>query len=153
VSLILATGSNLLDKKTNLDNALRILKTKFSFIAASRVYTSEAVEYLNQPEFYNQVLEFEIPKISAQDTLQIINKIELELGRKRDIPKGPRIIDIDIIFWNLDEINSSNLTIPHPAWKQRSFVSLPLQELPYCKNIVKKYIIPNSFSNSAFPLK
>lgn len=153
MSLILATGSNLLDRKENLENALKILKTKFKFIAASNIYTSEAIEYLDQPEFYNQVIEFEIPLFSPQEVLKIINTIEAQLGRKRDIPKGPRIIDIDIIFWNLDNINTDTLTVPHPAWEQRSFVSLPLQELPYCEKIKKKYIIPNSFSNSAFPLK
>jgi 2-amino-4-hydroxy-6-hydroxymethyldihydropteridine diphosphokinase len=153
MSLILATGSNLLDRLDNLNHALEILKSKFNFLAASRVYTSEAIEYLDQPEFCNQVLEFEIPTISPQETLEIINRIEFDLGRKRDIPKGPRTIDIDIIFWGLDKVSTPKLTIPHPAWNERSFVCLPLQELPFCKKIENDYIIPNSFNNSAFPLK
>jgi len=58
-----------------------------------------------------------------------ILKIEIALGRKREIPLGPRIIDIDIIYYNDEIINSSTLTIPHPSMAQRKFVLMPLTEI------------------------
>lgn len=152
MSLILATGSNIGDKKSNLDSALKLLSEHFNFIAKSRIYHSPAIEYLNQPDFFNQVLEFEIPKLTPQQTIALILKIEKDLGRTRDIDKGPRTIDIDIIFWKTDKISSDNLTIPHPAWSERSFVTLPLAELPYYETIKKSFIIPNKFDNSAEPI-
>lgn len=152
MSLIIATGSNLGDREKNLDQALEKLKGHFKFVAKSRIYFSAAIEYLNQPDFYNQVLEFEIPESSPEDTMDLILSIEQELGRRRDIPKGPRTIDIDIIFWKTESINAKNLTVPHPAWDQRSFVTLPLQELPYFQEIKKSFIIPTQFTNTATPV-
>jgi len=152
MSLILATGTNLGNREENLLLAKNLLSQNFKFIAESRIYTSPAVEYLNQPDFYNQVLEFEIPKFSPTDTMEKILLIEAQLGRKRDIPKGPRIIDIDIIFWKLDKISSDNISVPHPAWQDRSFVALPLQELPYFQTIKKSFIIPTKFNNTASPI-
>jgi len=61
--------------------------------------------------------------------MEEILKIEMALGRKREIPLGPRIIDIDIIYFNDEIINSSNLTIPHPSMADRKFVLIPLAEI------------------------
>lgn len=152
MSLIIATGSNLGDRAKNLLEAKETLSQYFKFIFESRIYSSPAIEYLNQPDFYNQVLEFEIPGSSPAETMDLILSIELQLGRKRDIPKGPRTIDIDIIFWKTEEIHTKNLTVPHPAWDQRSFVTLPLQELPYFQEIKKRFIIPKQFTNTATPV-
>ena len=152
MSLILDTGSNIGDKSGSLARAKELLSDEFTFIAESRVYTSLAVEYLNQPDFYNQVLEFEIPNLSPQETLKKINSIEHILGRTRDINKGPRTIDIDIIFWEISSLSDENLQIPHPSWEQRSFVVYPLFELPYFQTIQKHFIIPSTFNNSAKPI-
>jgi 2-amino-4-hydroxy-6-hydroxymethyldihydropteridine diphosphokinase len=152
MSLIIATGSNLKNKKKNLLQAKNQLCKYFDFVAESQIFSSPAIEYLNQPDFYNQVLEFKIPSLSPQETLKVTAQIEYELGRKRDIPKGPRIIDIDIIFWDLDKINQPNLVIPHPAWSERSFVVEPLQQLPFFSKIQNHFIIPKEFKNSATPI-
>ena len=149
MSLILATGSNLGDKLEHLNEAKDILSHHFNFIAESRIYKSAAIEYEKQPEFVNQLLEFEIPNTSPQETIKKILDIEKEMGRRRDITKGPRVIDIDIIFWKTEQISEDNLKIPHPAWSERSFVTLPLAELPYFEVIKKNFIIPKQFSNSA----
>lgn len=147
MSLILATGSNLGDKKQNLNLALKELSKNFKFIAASEIYVSPAVEYFDQPDFYNQVLEFEIPKLSPSKTMELVLNIEQGLGRRRDIPKGPRIIDIDIIFWDLQTIREENLIVPHPSWPERSFVVKPLQQLPYFQIIKKHFAIPSDFDD------
>lgn len=152
MSLIIATGSNLGDKANNLALALNELSTHFDLIQASRIYSSPAIEYLQQPDFYNQVLEFKPPSITPNDALEIMLAIELKLGRKRDISKGPRTIDIDIIFWDLKKHNTKNLVIPHPSWAQRSFVVMPLSELPYFETLKNHYKIPTQFENTAVPL-
>ena len=153
MSLILATGSNIGDKPDSLARAKKLLSEEFILLAESRIYTSPAVEYLNQPDFYNQVLEFEIPNFFPQEALKKINSIEHILGRTRDIDKGPRTIDIDIIFWGLSSLNEESLQIPHPSWEQRSFVVHPLCELPYFQTIQKHFIIPSTFNNSAKPVE
>ena len=153
MSLILATGSNLGDKKSHLSQAKQVLSEHFVFISESKIYTSEAIEYTDQPDFYNQVLEFKLPKLTPNETIKLILDIEKGLGRVRNIDKGPRTVDIDIIFWGLESIIEKDLTIPHPAWDQRSFVVEPLRELPYFQTIKKHFIIPNTFNNSAKPIK
>jgi 2-amino-4-hydroxy-6-hydroxymethyldihydropteridine diphosphokinase len=69
MSLILATGSNLGDKKKHLQNALEKLKDEYKLIASSRVYESSAVGKTDQPSFFNQVLEFDLPHTEPQETM------------------------------------------------------------------------------------
>lgn len=152
MSLIVATGSNIGDRLSHLNAAKNLLKEKFNLIHESRVYKSEAVDYTNQPDFYNQVLEFELPDMAPKDAIEICLDIEARLGRTREIKRGPRNIDIDIIFWGTESINLKNLIVPHPRWSERSFIVLPLQELPYCKILANHYKIPSQFNNTAQPI-
>ncbi len=152
MSLIIATGSNLGDSKATLKRAQEILSTHFEFVAASRIYVSKAVDYENQPDFFNQVLEFRLPAVSPANAMKKLLDIEKDFGRNRDIPRGPRTLDLDILFWNMDEIRTPDLTIPHPRWMQRSFVIKPLQELPFFQTIEKCFTIPKSFTVDAHPI-
>lgn len=153
MSLIIVTGSNLDNKIENLNFAKSKLSKDFQFIAESRIYKSPAVEYTDQDEFYNQALEFKIPEyLTPNQTMQRILEIEKELGRVRTIDKGPRTIDIDIIFWNTQKFNTEKVTIPHPACFERSFVIKPVQELPYFETLKKYFTIPSVFSNKADPI-
>lgn len=153
MSLIIATGSNIGNSQANLFEAKTLLQKKFSLVAESRVYQSAAVDYESQPDFYNQLLEFTLPSdYSAEEVMKILLQTELEMGRRRDIPKGPRTIDLDMIFWGLSEINTPLLTVPHPRWMQRSFIIYPLQELPFFKTIEKCFTIPKSFDVEALPI-
>lgn len=149
MSLILATGSNLGDSKKNLFKARRKLQEKFKLIEASPIYSSKAVDYKDQPSFFNQVLEFKLPNISPQEVLRICLEIETKMGRIRNIDKGPRIIDIDIIFFGIRFLNTQGLTIPHPAWRNRSFVVRPLAHLPFSQKI-KPEFFQQSFETDAF---
>jgi 2-amino-4-hydroxy-6-hydroxymethyldihydropteridine diphosphokinase len=79
-------------------------------------------------------------------------EIENQLGRVRKEKWGPRIIDIDIIFWGLHKIETKILTVPHPFWSQRSFVVEPLKELPFFQTLKKSFKIPNDFENNAKPI-
>lgn len=152
MSLILATGTNLGNKKENLELVKEVLSKDFELVAQSQIFESAAVEYLNQPNFYNQVLEFKLPKLSPIKVLNLILETEKNLGRVRDIDKGPRIIDIDIIFWGLENIKEPGLTVPHPSWHERSFVVRPLQQLPFFKTLEKCFKIPNAFNVEALPI-
>jgi 2-amino-4-hydroxy-6-hydroxymethyldihydropteridine diphosphokinase len=152
MSLFIATGSNLGDRLQHLYDARDILSKKFVFIAESRIYESPAIDYLNQPDFYNQVLEYKIPSVSPESVMKKLLEIEAILGRKRIIAKGPRVIDLDIIFWDNLELNTDILQIPHPRLFERSFVVLPLSELPGFKKLQFKYQFNFTFDNSASPI-
>lgn len=151
MSLILATGSNQGNRLEYLSQAKSLLEDDFQLIAESRVYESPAVDYLDQPDFLNQVLEFKTPNLTPATVLAHIQKIEKSLGRQRVIDKGPRTIDIDILFYDLQQIESQSLTVPHPSWSERSFVVKPLLELPFAKIIRSKFTIPDTFDNVATP--
>jgi 2-amino-4-hydroxy-6-hydroxymethyldihydropteridine diphosphokinase len=152
MSLFIATGSNLGDRLFHLNEARDELSKSFFLISQSRVYESPAVEYLNQPDFYNQVLEFKTPNESPELIMQKLLLIEKNIGRNRTIPKGPRVIDLDILFWDDISILTDSLHIPHPRLFERSFVVLPLSELPGFKKLQKKFHFNFSFDNSASPI-
>jgi 2-amino-4-hydroxy-6-hydroxymethyldihydropteridine diphosphokinase len=150
MSLVLSTGTNLGSREQNLLDAKSRLENYFKLIACSNIYQSPAVDYLDQPDFLNQVLEFELPnEQKPESVLQIILEIELEMGRRRDILKGPRTLDIDILFWGLDKFNEPNLTIPHPRLFERSFIVKPLFELPFAATLKNHFQFPKAFSNTA----
>jgi 2-amino-4-hydroxy-6-hydroxymethyldihydropteridine diphosphokinase len=152
MSLIIATGSNLNQPLEHLKEAKTLLAKKFDLIAASRIYRSAAVDYLDQPDFFNQVLEFKIPPLGPDEVMTWLLETEKSLGRSRDISRGPRIIDMDIVFWGLETHHTKLVTIPHPRWPERSFVIRPLQELPFFKTIEKCFTIPKSFQVEAYPV-
>jgi 2-amino-4-hydroxy-6-hydroxymethyldihydropteridine diphosphokinase len=152
MSLFIATGSNLGDRLQHLNEAKKYLSQKLTLIAESRVYESPAVDYLNQPDFYNQVLEYAIPQDSPESIMDFLLNVEKQMGRNRSIPKGPRIVDLDIIFWADLKIESEKLTLPHPRLFERSFVVLPLSELPGFKKLEQTFSFKFTFDNSASPL-
>jgi 2-amino-4-hydroxy-6-hydroxymethyldihydropteridine diphosphokinase len=152
MSLIIATGSNQGDPIQNLNQAKKILCDQLELIAQSRIYLSAAVDYLAQPDFYNQVLEFSLPSMGPDEVMTWLLEVEISMGRVRDISKGPRMIDLDIIFW-AEELHHTNLVqIPHPRWSERSFIVRPVQELPFFKTIEKCFTIPKSFKVEAYPI-
>ena len=151
MSLIISTGSNLGDRIKHLESAKAELSTYFALKEESRIYESPAVDYTAQPDFLNQVLSFEIPHIQKSEVIRTVLSIEKSLGRVRDIDKGPRTVDIDILFWNAEEYDSVDLIIPHPRLFQRSFIVLPLKELSYFEYLSTKFKFPEEFDNSAYP--
>jgi 2-amino-4-hydroxy-6-hydroxymethyldihydropteridine diphosphokinase len=151
-SLIIATGTNQGNKKENLTLAKLALSKFLNLISESQIYKSEAVDYLDQPDFYNQCLEFEVPITAPQQLMKQLLDVEQEMGRTRDIDKGPRVIDIDIIFLAKLELNTQDLTIPHYAWSNRSFVVRPLHDLSCYQSIQKWFKIPSEFDVEAYPI-
>ena len=152
MSLVISLGSNVGDRLQNITDAKNKIGSKFQLLEESRVYTSEAVDYSDQPDFLNQVIVFEKPEMPPRECINLLLSIENELGRIRDIPKGPRTIDIDILFWELESFDYPNLQVPHPRLFQRSFIVLPLMELKVFKTLSNKFAFSESFCNEAFPL-
>lgn len=128
-NVYLLIGGNMGERMANLAAARARLNIDCGrIIATSSIYETEAWGYKEQPAFLNQALAIETT-LEAEKLMEEILKIEMVLGRKREIPLGPRIIDIDIIYFNDEIINSSNLTIPHPSMADRKFVLIPLAEI------------------------
>jgi len=139
----LLTGGNLGNRMTNLQSAkVFIQKQCGKIILESPVYETEAWGMRRQPSFYNQVLHIETA-MDAFALLREILSIEEQLGRKREIKMGPRIIDIDILFFNNDIIQTPQLTIPHPHLQERRFVLTPLASIAanYIHPVLHKKII------------
>lgn len=124
--IFLGIGSNLGDRPQNLEGVKRLLSIQI--LASSSIYESEPVGYLNQPWFLNAVIQVE-EGLSVRELLNRAQQVEKMLGRKRDIPKGPRTIDIDILFYNDLVLNEPDLIIPHPAIPERKFVLQPMDEV------------------------
>jgi 2-amino-4-hydroxy-6-hydroxymethyldihydropteridine diphosphokinase len=111
----------------------------------SAIYQTAAWGNTDQPDFLNQVIIAET-KLTAQQTMQAILQIEKEMGRLRTVKNAPRIIDIDILFFNKEIINTAELTVPHPQLQNRRFVLVPLNELsPNFKHPVLKKNIHRLF--------
>jgi 2-amino-4-hydroxy-6-hydroxymethyldihydropteridine diphosphokinase len=128
VSYIL-TGSNLGNRLEYLMNAKEaIAKTTGPVVHASSIYETVAWGLEDQPSFLNQALEIHTT-FSASLLLDRLLKIEEDLGRKRDVKYGPRLIDIDILFFNNEVIEQKGLTIPHPQLHNRRFALQCLDDI------------------------
>lgn len=127
-SIFLSLGTNIGDKNKNLLEGLTFLKEFVNILSVSSVYKTEPLLYENQEDFLNIVTEIDYQG-TAKSLLLIIKDIEIQMGRKKTFRYGPRIIDIDIIFFKGEEINEEDLIIPHYDWHNRLFVIQPLYEL------------------------
>jgi 2-amino-4-hydroxy-6-hydroxymethyldihydropteridine diphosphokinase len=125
----LSLGSNLGDRAALLNEALDRLETAgIRVVRRSSIHETEPQDYLDQPRFLNMAIEVETD-LTPRELLAAIQKIETEMGRQRTIPKGPRTIDIDILFYANQVIATPALEIPHPRLTERNFVLDPLQEI------------------------
>ena len=124
----LSLGSNVGDRQEQLREARARLDALGRVVAVSSVYETEPVEFTQQPWFLNCALALETSK-TPQQLMAAILQIEEEMGRRRVQRKGPRPIDIDILLFDGTVMNSTDLTIPHPALHQRRFVLEPLAEI------------------------
>ncbi|HEX7331539.1 MAG TPA: 2-amino-4-hydroxy-6-hydroxymethyldihydropteridine diphosphokinase [Pyrinomonadaceae bacterium] len=124
-------GSNLGDRAGYLVLAVRgMLDAGLDVIRLSSIYETEPVEYENQPAFLNMVAEVRGSTLpSPEQMMARLLRIEYALGRKRDIPMGPRTIDLDLLIFKDQQLESEFLTVPHPRLALRRFVLVPLNEL------------------------
>jgi 2-amino-4-hydroxy-6-hydroxymethyldihydropteridine diphosphokinase len=127
-TVYLSLGSNIGDRAGNLREAIARLGELGEVIATSSFYETEPVDFLAQPWFLNCAVAIVTDKMPRQ-FLGAIQKIEQEMGRKRAQPKGPRVIDLDILMFGSSVVETPQLTIPHPAMHERRFVLEPLAEI------------------------
>lgn len=122
-------GTNLDDRKANLAKAQKLIQERVgNVLAVSGIYETAPWGYIHQPDFLNQVIKIKTD-VEPAYLLKILLAIELEMGRKRQIKWGERIIDLDILFYDNAVISVPNLTIPHPGIPSRRFTLVPLHEI------------------------
>lgn len=126
----LGLGSNLGDRRANLESAIAQLAALGTVTARSSCYETEPMEVPGQPWFLNCAVALETELMPKQLLARLL-EIERSLGRKRKSgqPKGPRTIDLDILLFGSSVIETAGLTIPHPALHERRFVLEPLAEI------------------------
>jgi 2-amino-4-hydroxy-6-hydroxymethyldihydropteridine diphosphokinase len=127
--IFLLLGTNLGNRFENIQKAgSEIEGTIGAIVTRSKIYRTAAWGKIDQPDFFNQVIEISTD-LQPNDLLSAILLIEKKLGRQRKEQWGARIIDIDILFFNQQIIESSMLSIPHPAIESRRFTLVPLNEI------------------------
>ena len=125
----LSLGSNLGDRKANIDQAIQRLEDLGRVTARSSLYETEPVETTEEQAWFLNCAAALETELTAPGMLARILDIEQSMGRKRITVKGPRIIDIDILLFGDAVIDSADLTIPHPGMHARRFVLAPLAEI------------------------
>lgn len=129
VTVYLALGSNVGDREENLRRAITLLgEAGVKIKKVSSMYETEPVDYLDQEWFLNSVLQAETD-LGPQPLLQAMRGIEVNMGSKKAFAKGPRLIDLDILLYGDQAIDTPVLQVPHPRMLERKFVLVPLVEI------------------------
>lgn len=129
ITTYIALGTNVGEREANLLQALRLLPESGVYIRrVSSIYETEPVDYLDQEWFLNAVLEAQT-ELDALDLLNALRVIEAGMGSKKAFAKGPRKIDLDILLYGNETIDTPELQVPHPRMLERKFVLIPLVEI------------------------
>jgi len=148
-NIYISIGSNKGDKFKNLQNAVYLIHKIFGYVLSiSRVYKTEALGFEGDA-FLNACIIVET-HLKPKTAMQVLLKIEKELGRTRDKSKGyeSRIIDLDIIFFEDEVINTKSLKVPHPEMHKRRFVLKPLSDIaPQVEHSKKKKLVSELLEN------
>ncbi|MFE3576136.1 2-amino-4-hydroxy-6-hydroxymethyldihydropteridine diphosphokinase [Lysinibacillus sp. NPDC059133] len=126
----LSIGTNMGNRFENLQHAVKLLegKDEIEVVQISSVYETAAVGYTDQADFLNIAVHIKT-SYSSSEMLKICQWVESELGRVREFRWGPRIIDLDILLYNHENIETESLIVPHPRMYERAFVLVPLIEI------------------------
>jgi 2-amino-4-hydroxy-6-hydroxymethyldihydropteridine diphosphokinase len=127
-TIFLSLGSNLGDRLNNLQDAIRSLPPKVHPLSQSQIYETDPWGYTDQPAFLNLVIKANT-ELAPKKLLAFLKEMEVVLGREVTFHYGPRVIDLDILFYDDLVLDSPDLTIPHPRLTERVFVLFPLVEL------------------------
>lgn len=123
-------GSNLGDREANIRHAVERLKSVDGIhdIRLSPLYETEPIGVTDQPDFLNAAITLKTA-LSPEDLLDVLLETERRLGRVRRIRWGPRLIDLDLLLYESETRNAGRLTLPHPRFRRRAFVTIPLLDL------------------------
>ena len=128
IHVFLGIGTNLGDRKRNLQEARAALSQRLEILKESSIYQTAPWGYLDQPAFLNQVIEAQTT-LSSLNLLDFLKQTEKQLGRQANFRFGPRLIDLDILFYGNRIIQTPRLQVPHPRLTERAFVLIPLAEV------------------------
>jgi 2-amino-4-hydroxy-6-hydroxymethyldihydropteridine diphosphokinase len=127
--IYLSLGSNVGNREANLRNAIAALPQRgIQVTHVSSIYETQPVDFLDQAWFLNCVVAGQT-KSPPLELLASLSDIETTMGSKKEFPKGPRLIDLDILLYGHDTIYLPELQVPHPRMLQRRFVLVPLAEI------------------------
>lgn len=127
--VVVAFGSNLGNRIAYIENALDSMRSQgITIKKVSRLYETQPMYYENQDAFLNGVVAIET-SLQPLELLDVLQQIELEQGRRREVEKGPRTLDLDIILYGDDHIDHDRLKVPHPLMLEREFVLRPLLDV------------------------
>lgn len=125
----LSLGSNIGERDANIGRAVEELGNRgLRITRKSSLYETEPVEFADQPWFINSAIEGETD-LQPAELLNAVLAVEQVMGRERRVPKGPRLIDIDILLFDDAVIHTSDLDVPHPRMTERLFVLAPMAEI------------------------
>jgi len=128
-NIYLSLGSNVGERGANLARAIALLGERgVRVLQVSAIYETEPVDYLDQAWFLNCVVEA-ATDLPALELLRALRGIEAEMGSRKLVARGPRLIDLDILFYGQETIDSPELQVPHPRMHLRRFVLEPLAEI------------------------
>ncbi|MEN6579252.1 MAG: 2-amino-4-hydroxy-6-hydroxymethyldihydropteridine diphosphokinase [Anaerolineaceae bacterium] len=128
ICVFLGIGTNLGDRERNLQEARAALSQRLEILKESSIYQTAPWGYLDQPAFLNQVIEAQTD-LSSLNLLDFLKQTEKQLGRQANFRFGPRLIDLDILFYGNRIIQTPRLQVPHPRLTERAFVLIPLAEI------------------------
>ena len=128
VIVYLGLGSNMGNRQDNVDRALELLSQRLRVGKISSIYDTEPIGNINQPRFLNLVCQV-YTRLAPMELLALAKGIELKLGRAPGTSNSPRPLDIDILFYGDQVIETRQLVIPHPRLTERAFVLIPLAEI------------------------
>lgn len=139
----LSIGTNIGERYENLQRAIELLMEKegVEVVRISSVYETAAVGFTDQADFLN-IAVYVRTSSSSSEMLKICQSVENELGRVREFRWGPRIIDLDILLYNHENIETESLLVPHPRMYERAFVLVPLIEItptPYGEQLQRAH--------------
>ncbi len=124
----IALGTNLGDRLANLRAAIEGLAPDVTVLAESHIYETPPWGYEDQPSFLNMVVKAETD-LEPGALLKVLKRLEVDLGREKSVRWGPRLIDLDILYYDDLVIESPPLVIPHPRLHERGFVLVPLADV------------------------
>ncbi|TMW69931.1 2-amino-4-hydroxy-6-hydroxymethyldihydropteridine diphosphokinase [Alteribacter natronophilus] len=129
-SAVIGIGSNIGDRYRHITSAMKELEQhpEITIEKKSSIYETDPVGYTEQEAFLNAVFRI-TTGLEAVALLDVLQGVEHELGRRREIRWGPRTIDLDILLYNDENIELERLIVPHPRMHERSFVLIPLKEI------------------------
>lgn len=128
-SVVIALGSNLGDRRLNLARAIDALRREISLVRVSSIYETDPVDAPpGSPRFLNMVVTGHTA-LAPLALLDVLQRIESRLGRRRGLRNAPRTIDLDLILHGAHRLRTKRLTLPHPRYSEREFVMQPLREV------------------------